>query len=468
MTRRIRFFRLASLSLALLVCAAQAPAAHAATACAERAATAPTSFAGAAARVAPTVVNVVAIRPPRDEEDYGGYEYFPLAGQASTGAPASQRATASGFVADADGHVFTNAHAVADAHEIWATLADGRRLRAALVGLDRRSDVAVLKIDAPGLAVARTASPDKRLCAGDPVAALGAPFGFDDSVTAGIVSAYPRILQGSGGVPLIQTDVALNPGSSGGPLFDPEGAVVGMNSMIFSASGIYIGVSFAVPIDRVLRVAAELRIAGRLQRGHLGTRSQAVTVPLAQAFGLQQAGGALLVHVSATGPGARAGLRPGDVVLALNGKNVLSQDGFEDALEALPPGSRATLQVWRNGAQLRVTSDVADAEAAALPPPASVPAAGQRLGLFLSTSAATMGLPAGVYVDGATGASLLAGIEPGDRVTAVNGMPVADIAQFDAALRHAEAQEGISFIALLVVRGAVALYVPVPRGRRAG
>lgn len=464
MTQRIRFFRLAGLSLALLVCAAQASPAHAASACAERLATAPASFAGAAARVAPAVVNVVAIRPPRDEEDYGGYEYFPLATRAGAGAPASQRATASGFVADADGHVFTNAHAVADAHEIWVTLADGRRLQAALVGLDRRSDVAVLKIDAPGLAVARTA-PGARLCAGDPVAALGAPFGFDDSVTAGIVSAYPRILQGSGGVPLIQTDVALNPGSSGGPLFDPEGAVVGMNSMIFSASGIYIGVSFAVPIDRVLRVAAELRIAGRLKRGHLGTRSQPVTVPLAQAFGLPQAGGALLVHVSAIGPGARAGLRPGDVVLALNGKNVASQDGFEDALEALPPGSRATLQVWRNGAQLRVTAEVADAEAAVLPAPAPVPA-GQRLGLFLSTSAATMALPAGVYVDAATGASLLAGIEPGDRVTAVNGMAVADIAQFDAALKRAEAQEGAAFIALLVVRGAVTLYVPVPRSAR--
>ena len=208
-------------------------------------------FVEATLRNAPSVVSVIVLRARRDPlEDIEGFDFFQAVSGLPLGDGASatlERSTSSGFVISSGGHILTNTHGVFDARETWVVTTDGRRFKAGIVGLDRSSDVALLKINASGLAVAQLASVG-HVCPGEWVAALGAPFGFDHSLTVGIVSAYPRFLAGGAGMPLIQSDVVLNPGSSGGPLFNADGLVVGMNSMIFSASGIYIGVSFSLPI----------------------------------------------------------------------------------------------------------------------------------------------------------------------------------------------------------------------------
>jgi serine protease Do len=420
-------------------------------------------FVAATARNLAAVVSLISVRLHPSQDDENGYEYFPLTDTAPAAIDTPERSTASGFVLEADGHILTSAHAVRHAQELWVVLADGRRLRADVVGSDRRTDVALLKVDAWNLPVVRVAR-DAPLCPGEPVAALGAPFGFERSVTAGVVSANPRVLPGSAGVGLIQTDVALNPGSSGGPLFNTRGEVVGMNSMIFSSTGIYVGVSFAVPIDRVLRTAADLRLRGRADRGHAGARAQPVTPLLAEAFGLPDTAGALLVQVESGGPAAQAGLRPGDIVRAVDGAPLASSDEFEDRIEALPAGGRADLQVWRGRRSERVTLRVGapPVEAGA---PARRPAAAEvRLGLVFAPALATQRLPAGLYVDTASGSALLAGIETGDRITAVNGVPVATLSQFDEALKAADKDRAGAAIALLVVRGQTAAYIGVPRG----
>ena len=342
---------------------------------------------------------------------------------------------------------------------MWVELADGRRLPAGVVGFDLRDDVALLKIDAPGLPFVRVA-PDDPLCAGDWVAALGSPFGFDYTVSAGVISTYPRFLPGDNGVPLIQTDVAVNPGSSGGPLFNAEGSVVGMNSMLYSDTGIYMGLSFAVPIGRVLRVAAELQKAGTPRRPDLGIRMQPVSPGLAQAFGLDSARGALVIIVKPGSEADRAGIRGGDIVLSVNGKRAESRGDLEDEFGRARAGDWLAVEVWRQRAGRVFKLHVADAgteapRAAPQRPPRNEP----RLGLVLAT-AGTAGLAPGAYVEQATGSGLLAGIEAGDRITAVNDMPVIDIAGFDAALAVAG---DASIIALRVSRGSVAIYIAVRR-----
>lgn len=393
-------------------------------------------------------------------QDLEGFDFFqPMAGLplGDGGAAAQERSTSSGFIISADGFVLSSAHAVFDAHQTWVTLSDGRRFQATVIGLERSSDVALLKVDAQGLPVAPLA-PAAGVCPGDWVAALGAPFGFEQTVTVGVVSAYPRFLLGGAGMPLIQTDAVLNPGSSGGPLFDARGLVVGMNSMIFSSSGIYIGVSFTLPIDRVLRIAADLR-SGRA-RGYVGLRTQPVTPELAQAFGLAGPGGALVTRVTAAGPAERAGLRSGDILLSVDGVAIASPFQLEDLFAAARPGSSLALQVWRDGTLQRMTVGAAAAPRDPLPA-TSTPTLGQgRLGLEFAPAVSVSGMAAGVHVESASGAGLLAGIEPGDRITAVNGQPVASAADFDAALQAAGSGKAV---ALLVTRGTAQVYIPVMR-----
>ncbi|NPC55900.1 trypsin-like peptidase domain-containing protein [Caenimonas soli] len=409
------------------------------------------------------MVSVVVLRARRDPlEDIEGFDFFHAVSGLPLGDGAGatlERSTSSGFVIGADGYILTNAHGVFDARETWVVTTDGRRFRAGIVGLDRSSDVALLKISASGLAVAQVASLG-HVCPGEWVAALGAPFGFDHSLTVGIVSAYPRFLPGGGaGMPLIQSDVVLNPGSSGGPLFNTDGLVVGMNSMIFSASGIYIGVSFSLPIDRVMRIAAGFRSG--TPRGHVGLRTQPVTPELGQAFGLAQPRGALVTRVSAGSPAEEAGLRSGDILLAVDGKSFDSQLEFEEAIGGARPGAVLALQVWRHKALQRVAVKVT-APTSDLPPPGAPVPAGDaaRLGLVLSPVSATKGMPAGAYVETASGAGLLAGIEPGDRITAVNGIDVASSGDFDTAL---ESIGKSKVVALLVARGPARIYIPVIR-----
>jgi serine protease Do len=424
-------------------------------------------FALAVARNAPAVVTVIVIRPRRDlDADEPGAIFFQsLAAPSSREAmPAARAATpersfASGFILAADGHILTSAHAVHDASEVWVELADGRRFPAAVVGFDRRDDVALLKIDVPGVPVGQVA-PQEPVCAGDWVAALGSPFGFEYTVSAGVVSTYPRFLPGGNGVPLIQTDVAVNPGSSGGPLFNAEGNVVGMTSMLYSDTGIFVGLSFAVPIGRVLRAAAEFGKAGGIRRSDVGILLQPVSPGLAQAFGLDAARGALVVGVKPGGAADQAGIRGGDIVLAVNGKSGGTHGELEDEIERVRAGDWMAIEVWRERAgrqfKLRVASAGAEAPHSS---PARLSRDESRLGLVLAT-AGTAGLPPGAYVENATGSSLLAGIEAGDRITAVNDMPVADPAAFDAALARAGAA---AVIALRVSRGSVAIYIAVRR-----
>jgi serine protease Do len=418
-------------------------------------------FAAAAARNLPSLVRVVVVRSPaqqEDELDIPGFFLSALPLPASGERGQAERIFASGFVLSADGRIATSAHTVAGAQEVWVMLEDGRRLPARVAGLDRRSDVALLKIDAADLPAVHTGD-SRELCPGDRVGALGVPFGFEHSVSAGVISAYPRVLAGGPGVPLIQTDVALNPGSSGGPLFDARGDVIGMNSMIYSDTGIYIGVSFAIPIRTVLAVVADLA-SGRRQRGAIGARLQPVSADLAEAFGLDAARGALVVSVQAGGPAEQGGLRTGDIVLRASADE--SAHEVEERIARTRPGDVLRLLVWRAGVQRELRLRAGEALASAVPAPPPRPPE-TRLGLTLASAAAVGGLPAGVYVDATSGSALLAGIEPGDRISALNGQPVASPAAFDAALAAAGERP---VLALLVHRGAASMYLAVRRVAR--
>lgn len=415
-------------------------------------------FVTAVARQAPAVVGVLSIEAAGDARN-GEEAPTPDPYRAEAG-----RSSASGFVLSSDGLVLSSAHAVAGAQEIAVVVPDGRRFPAELVGLDRHTDVALLKIAASNLPVAAIGS-SARLCPGEWVAALGAPFGFDNSVTAGVVSANPRFLPDGGGVPLIQTDVALNPGNSGGPLLDERGEVVGMNSMIYSADGGYFGVSFTLPIDLVMRIVAELRSNGRVTRGQIGARIQALTPELAPAFGLERASGALIVRVDPAGPAARAGLRSGDVVLSADGAAAMPAPEIQERVSAARPGSSIALRIWRRKVLLTVTVVVAES-VPDLPPrivaPASMPE--PRLGLGLLERSPGQGIGSitpGLYVRTVSGPAERAGIRFGDMLLAVNDVGVARIADLDAALASfADAQT----LALLIRRGAATRFVPVERG----
>lgn len=452
-----------ALAGAAIVAHADPRAAAEAAACAERASAAfpQGGFVAAVARNAPAVVNVTVIRERGEPfDDLEGMEFFlsSVAGLPLPGNATPERAVSSGFIVSADGHILTSAHAVLSAQETWVRMADGRRFRARIIGVDRRADVALLKVEAQGLPVVPLAV-GTRLCAGEWVAAIGSPFGFEHSVTAGVVSAYPRFVPGAGGLPLIQTDAAINPGSSGGPLFNSAGVVVGMNSMIFSALGGSVGLSFALPIDRVMRIAAALRTGGAGARTGIGLRTQPVTPDLATAFGLDGVRGALVVRVDDDTPAAAAGLRPGDIVLSVNGGPSGPQPEIDEAIASASADAPIALDLWRRkSAQralvVRLSLPAAPARESRVAP------AEVRLGLELASRKATAGMPAGVYVEAATGSALLAGIEAGDRITALNDTAIASADDFDRAM---ESLHSSKVVAVLVARGGAVVYVPVVR-----
>jgi serine protease Do len=377
--------------------------------------------------------------------------------------PESGRSSASGFIIDREGHILTSAHVVEAALEVAVVLAGERRVAARIVGLDRRTDVALLKIPATEAPVA-TLGAGSRLCPGQWVAAVGAPFGFDHSVTAGVVSAHPRFLPGGAGVPLIQTDVALNPGNSGGPLLNELGEVVGMNSMIYSENGRYQGVSFSLPIEVALRVASELRSRGRITRGQIGARTQPLTPELAAAFGLQHAGaGALVTRVQADGQAAAAGLRSGDVVLAVNASAAMGYAQIQEAVAAARPGTAITLDVWRRRAHVALTVPVSESPPDV--PPSGDTAGGSRqelrFGLELMERTGRQGgggMEPGLYVGAASGSAQRAGLRFGDMVLAINDLEVRTLAEFDKAITMVAGSEPV---ALLVRRGSITNFVAV-------
>lgn len=381
-------------------------------------------------------------------------------GSAACGRKAEERTLASGFVISSDGYILTNAHVVADVDEASVQLVDRRQYRARIVGFDRRTDIALLKIDASGLVAARPADAS-RLAVGEWVIAIGAPFGLESTLTAGIVSALRRYLREEDGIPWIQTDAAMNPGSSGGPLFNLRGEVIGVNSMIYSESGSYAGVSFALPIDLAMHVAAELRERGYVLRAQLGTQVQEVTPELARSFGLADAKGALVVRVRAGSPSESAGIRVGDIVLGIDDIVDASYGEVQQAVLDARPGIALRLNLWRRGAVQRasITPVASPPEARSTPEP-TVDPVDRRHGLVIGklddARRIALKIRSGVAVESASGRASRAGIRADDVILAVNDTPVGTAVEFDAAIESIPPHRPV---ALLVQRGSALAYL---------
>ncbi len=378
------------------------------------------------------------------------------------GSPRISRGIGSGFIVSADGYVLTNAHVVGEGNaEITVTLVDKREFKAKVVGTDKRTDIAVLKIDARDLPTVKIGDAE-RSRVGEWVVAMGSPFGFDHSVTAGIISAKARRLPDENYVPFIQTDVAINPGNSGGPLFNLGGEVIGINSQIYSRSGGFMGISFAIPIDVAMQVKDQLVTHGRVQRGRLGIAIQGVDKDLAQSFGLPDARGALVSSVEAGSAADKAGLKAGDVVLGVDGARIQDSADLPRIIGDKRPGSRVRLDVWREGKsrELTATLDELNPETTAAARPGQGENAGGKLGLaaraLTGQEAAQLGVAGGLLIENVNGPAARAGLRRGDVVLAVNNQPVTAVEQFRKMLDAA----GNRF-ALLIQRSGTRIFVPV-------
>jgi len=373
-----------------------------------------------------------------------------------------RRGMGSGFIVSADGVILTNAHVVDNASVVRVKLTDKREFDAKVIGIDKPTDVAVLKIDAHDLPTVPLGNPAQTRV-GDWVLAIGAPFGFENTVTAGIVSAKSRSLPDEGYVPFIQTDVAINPGNSGGPLLNLKGEVVGINSQIYSQSGGYQGLSFAIPIDVAAQIKDQLLAHGKVTRGRLGVAVQDVSQALAESFGLDAPRGALVSQVEIDSPAEKAGLQAGDVILKFDGQSVASSAELPPKVAALTPGKAVPIEVWRAGSARSMTVAVGEMKAAANAEHETSSADPGRLGVAVRPldaqerqEAETAG---GLLVLDAEGPAARAGIAPGDVILAVNGRPIGSVEelrrQIDAAGRH---------IALLIQRDDARIFVPIELG----
>ncbi len=421
----------------------------------------------------PTVVNIsttqsvrnpLAPQIPNLQEDDPFYEFFrrfiPNPGPREF----QSQSLGSGFIISGDGYILTNAHVVEAADEVTVKLNDKREFKAKVIGADRRTDVALIKIEASGLPAVRFGDPN-RLKVGEWVAAIGSPFGFENSVTQGIVSAKGRSLPQENFVPFIQTDVAVNPGNSGGPLFNLKGEVVGINSQIYSRTGGFMGLSFAIPIDVANDIAQQLRTAGKVTRGRIGVVIQQITKELADSFGLPKPAGALVNSVEKGGPADKAGIESGDVILKFDGKAVNSSEDLPRLVGAIRPGTKVTVQFWRNKAARDVQIVVAELQddrvarqsrrGGGKPPAASQ--YGMTLADLSETQRRELKVDGGVLVESAQGAATRAGIRRGDVILAVNNQDVKSIEQFKELMGQFEKGR---IVALLVRRGANSLYIP--------
>ncbi|HEV7609803.1 MAG TPA: DegQ family serine endoprotease [Steroidobacteraceae bacterium] len=389
----------------------------------------------------------------------------PGSGDAPQG-PSIMHGTGSGFIVSKDGYILTNAHVVQEADEVTVRLTDRREFPAKVIGSDARTDVAVIKIDAKtDLPAARIGNPNM-LKTGEWVLAIGSPFGLDNTATAGIVSSTARSVGGGSAIPFIQTDVAVNPGNSGGPLFDLAGEVIGINSMIFSQSGGYMGISFAVPIDIAMQVREQLIKTGHVVRGRIGVGVQDVDASLARSFELDRPRGALVSFVDPEGPAKKAGLKPGDVVLEVNDKPVEQSAQLSNAIAAITPGGEARLQVWRGGKQQNVNVHVEQ-----LDEPETRTAQAEKshkseedakLGLVVRPLSReekrSVGTEGSLVVEDVQGPAARAGLQPGDVILAVNNHDIhstRDLRDVAAKLRRGDAA------ALLVERGGNQIFVPL-------
>ena len=380
------------------------------------------------------------------------------------------RSLGSGFIVTSDGYILTNAHVVDSADEVVVRLTDKRELKARVIGADKRTDVALIKIEATGLPTVRLGDPSV-LKVGEWVVAIGSPFGFDNSVTAGIVSAKGRSLPQESYVPFIQTDVAVNPGNSGGPLFNLRGEVVGINSQIYSRSGGFMGISFAIPIDVAMEVQAQLRATGKVSRGRIGVVIQEVTKDLAESFGLNQAAGAAVNAVEKGGPAEKAGIEPGDVILKFDGKTVTNSSDLPRIVGATRPGSKVTMQLWRKGNSREVTvvvGEIPDEKLAARSTRNAKPVerAANRLGLVVSELTADqrreLNVSGGLVIDDIRNNAVRADLRPGDLILAIiargESTEIKSVEQFNKLLAPLDKSASVT---LLVRRGDQQTFVTI-------
>jgi serine protease Do len=369
----------------------------------------------------------------------------------------------SGFIVSSDGYILTNAHVVDGANVVTVKLTDKREFHAKVVGADKQSDVAVLKIDAKDLPTVKIGDP-KQSKVGQWVVAIGSPYGFDNTVTSGIISAKSRSLPNENYTPFIQTDVPVNPGNSGGPLFNLQGEVIGINSMIYSQTGGFQGLSFAIPINEAIKVKDELVKTGHVSRGRLGVAVQSMNQTLADSFGMKAPQGALISSVDASGPAAKAGLQPGDVITAVNGVPVADSSDLPSQVASIKPGTSADVQIWRDKASKTIKVTIGSLQDAKVASNDSAPAQLQsRLGVAVRPltpqEQSSDSITHGLLVQQAGGAAASAGIQAGDVILAVNGRPVSNVDQ----LKQAVSQAGNS-LALLIQRDNAQIFVPVDLG----
>lgn len=382
-----------------------------------------------------------------------GFPIMPFSGQAEE---PEQRGTGSGFIISADGLILTNHHVVQSADEITVKLTDGREFKGKVLGSDAKTDIAVVRIDAKNLPVLKMGNSDN-LKVGEWVAAIGSPFGLDNSVTAGIVSATSRKLPAETYVPFIQTDVAVNPGNSGGPLFNLRGEVVGINSQIFSTSGGYMGLSFAIPINLAMQIKDQLVKTGKVTRGMIGVVIQSVTPELAESFGMEKPEGAIVSEIMKDGPAAKSGLKVGDVITAVDGKEVMSSADMPMIISSITPGSNAKLSVLRDGKSQTITVKVEESSN-------EMTNAGNgqmntgRLGVTvrpLSDKEAQEADTQGLLVVKSEGAASKAGIRAGDILINVNGVEMTKSSDLGKVLAHSKS------LRILVQRGDARIFIPV-------
>jgi serine protease Do len=421
------------------------------------------------------VVNVAVVGKSQPVVDIPGmqpndplYEFFRRFGQPGRGGtPQPARGEGSGFIVSADGYILTNAHVVENAEEVTVKMTDRREYTAKVVGSDPSTDVAVLKIDAKNLPTVKLGDPSK-LRPGEWVIAIGSPFGFENSVTAGIVSATSRSFPGSSNyAPFIQTDVAVNPGNSGGPLFNLNGEVVGINSQIYSRNGGYMGLSFAIPIDVANNVHQQLVSTGRVTRSRIGVSIQDVNAQLAESFGLDRPRGALVGMVEEDGPGAKAGIKAGDVILKVDGTEIDTSAQLPGIIAGKKPGSSVDIEVWRDGGTKRLTAKpveivdkgtkVANRDDAQADEAAKLGLAVRPLQQEEKRQAETSG---DLVVENATGPAAAAGVQRGDIILGVNGKPVKTIEDLRSAAKKTKGK----IVALLIERDDAQIFVPVRVG----
>ncbi|MCM5680860.1 DegQ family serine endoprotease [Schlegelella sp. S2-27] len=381
------------------------------------------------------------------------------------------RGVGSGFMITPDGYVMTNAHVVEGADEVYVTLTDKREFKAKIIGTDKRTDVAVVKIEASALPAVKIGDVS-RLKVGEWVMAIGSPFGLDNTVTAGIVSAKGR--ETGDYLPFIQTDVAINPGNSGGPLLNLRGEVVGINSQIYSRSGGFMGISFAIPIDEAMRVAEQLRATGRVIRGRIGVQIDQVTKEVAESIGLGKPIGALVRSVEDGGPAQKAGLEAGDIITRFDGKPIERASDLPRIVGNSKPGNKLSLQVFRRGNYRDLTVTVGEFEperpvrTGSVEPPqgGASSSAAQGLGLVVADLSAAeqreLGLKSGVRVASVDGPAARAGLREDDVILAVANTEVRDVKQFEAVLRKLDKSKPFN---VLFRRGEWAQYAVIRPGR---